>query len=64
MARSSNELKHSVAFRVSEHEWQKLRAEAEKAGTTVPQLAKQLLFSQIGVEYQPKKRAYGQLKHD
>ena len=62
MADDANDLKHSVAFRVDEHEWQKLRAEAEKAGTTVPQLAKQLLFSQVGVDYQPKRSVYGQTK--
>jgi hypothetical protein len=63
MSSGANDLKHSVAFRVNEQEWQKLRAEAEKAGTTVPQLAKRLLFSQVGVEYHPKRRVYGQTKH-
>ena len=60
MAKKSDDLKHSVAFRVNEHEWKVLRKEADKAGTTVPQLAKRLLFSKVGVEYQPKRRAYGQ----
>lgn len=55
----SDDLRHSVAFRVTEQEWKLLRAEAEKAGTTVPQMAKQVLFQQVGVNYQPKRSPYG-----
>lgn len=62
MSEDLGELRHSVAFRVNEHEWQLLKAEAERAGTTVPQLAKQILFARVGVKYQPKRSVYGQAR--
>lgn len=62
MSGDLRELKHSVAFRVNEDEWRMLTAAAEKAGTTVPQLAKQILFARVGIDYLPKRRVYGQVK--
>ena len=59
MSEETKKLLHSVAFRVSEYEWRKLKIEAEKAGTSIPQMAKQTLFDGLSLEYQPKKSAYG-----
>jgi hypothetical protein len=55
------ELRHSVAFRVSEKEWQTLQNAAGERRTTVPQLAKQLLFESMGWRMPPRaRRGYGQ----
>jgi hypothetical protein len=59
--RSENDLVHSVAFRVTEAQWLKLKQRADQEGTTVPQIAKTALFEKIGLEAQPQSRSsYGQ----
>jgi hypothetical protein len=59
--RIENELVHSVAFRVTEAQWLKLKRIADQEGTSVPQLAKAALFQNAGVEPQPQSRSsYGQ----
>lgn len=51
MTRDAHEtLKHSVAFRVTDKEWRTLKKSAEKQNTSVPRLAKTLLFERIGFE--------------
>jgi hypothetical protein len=56
-----DELRHSVAFRVSEREWRTLQKAAGDKQTTVPQLAKQLLFESMGWRVPPRaRREYGQ----
>jgi len=40
---------HSVAFRVTEEEWQKLTLAAERAGTSIPGITKQILFQKLGL---------------
>lgn len=59
MTDETRELRHSVAFRVTEKEWKELRAQAEKTRMTVPQMAKQALFEKAGIEYKTQKRRYG-----
>lgn len=62
-ARNSDGLMHSVAFRVTEAQWKSLQQVAQSQMTTVPQLAKQILFEQAGLEIEPLKRqAYGQIR--
>ena len=41
--------KHSVAFRVTEEEWQKLARAAERYGTSIPQITKQIVFEKLGL---------------
>lgn len=61
MPRDDEQLKHSVAFRVTESEWIRLQAIAERNGATVPQLAKELLFKSAGLRPPGRKRSpYGQ----
>jgi hypothetical protein len=49
-ARRAAQLKaHSVAFRVTEEEWQKLTRAAERAGTSIPRITKQILFQKLGL---------------
>ena len=40
---------HSVAFRVTEEEWQKLTQAAKRAGTSIPRITKQILFQKLGL---------------
>ncbi len=57
-----DDLRHSVAFRVSEKEWRLLQKAAGEKQTTVPQLAKQLLFERMGWRVPVRgKREYGQV---
>jgi hypothetical protein len=54
-------LQHSVAFRVTDKEWRALKRKAEQENTTIPQLAKALLFGQFGFEPpRPKRNVEGQ----
>lgn len=48
---------HSVAFRVSEGDWNKLQRLAKEKGTTVPELAKAALFEKIGLKAALKSRS-------
>lgn len=65
MSRSRPPLLHSVAFRVSEDQWVALQRYAEKKETTVPQLAKAVLFEKAGLEVRPDvRRRYGQVRRD
>ena len=58
---AENELVHSVAFRVTEAQWLKLKQRADQEGKSVPQLAKAALFEKVGVEARPQSRStYGQ----
>lgn len=62
MAKATKEaLQHSVAFRVTDKEWRTLKRNAEQENTTIPQLAKALLFGQFGFEPpRPKRNVEGQ----
>ena len=62
MTKTSKEtLQHSVAFRVTDKEWRTLKRKAEQESTTIPQLAKALLFDQFGFEPpRPKRNIEGQ----
>ena len=62
MAKDSRDtLQHSVAFRVTDKEWRTLKRKAEQERTTVPQLAKSLLFGKFGFEPpKPKRNFEGQ----
>ena len=62
MSGENDQLRHSVAFRVTETEWKRLQATAQKDGVTVPQLAKELLFKSVGLRpVERKKSRYGQV---
>lgn len=53
-------ISHSVAFRVTEGQWQRLQRLAKAKGTTVPKLAKDLLFANAGLREEPPTRSsYG-----
>ena len=55
-----HELRHSVAFRVTEAEWRTLQQAAKKLGVSVPQMAKQRLFEATGLQpLEAKRSAYG-----
>lgn len=59
--REKEELRHSVAFRVTEAEWIDLKKRAVKESTSIPQLAKLALFKMLGVELPVRSRSsYGQ----
>ena len=61
MSADNEQLRHSVAFRVTEPEWARLQAIAESSGITVPQIAKELLFESAGLPSPRRKRSnYGQ----
>ncbi len=47
--RDSRLNKHSVAFKVTEEEWQKLGRAAEHAGTTIARYAKRVIFEKLGL---------------
>ncbi len=53
-----NDLKHSVAFRVTEDEWKTLKRKSEQEGITVPQMAKEALFGKVGLVVAPRTREY------
>jgi hypothetical protein len=56
----NDQLRHSVAFRVTESEWIKLQSIAGDNGVTVPQLAKELLFKSAGLRPSERKKSpYG-----
>lgn len=58
---AESDLVHSVAFRVTEAQWLKLQERAEQEGTSIPQLAKAVLFERVGVEASGRSRStYGQ----
>jgi len=40
---------HSVAFRVTEHEWQQLLRAAKREGTSIPRFAKRIVFQKLGL---------------
>jgi len=40
---------HSVAFRVTEEEWQKLLRAANQAGTSIPRFTKRVVFQKLGL---------------
>jgi hypothetical protein len=62
MPADDEQLRHSVAFRVTESEWTRLQEIAERSGVTVPQLAKGLLFQSAGLPSPGRKRSnYGQV---
>lgn len=62
MPADDEQLRHSVAFRVTELEWTRLQKIAENSGVTVPQLAKELLFESAGLPAPKRKRSnYGQV---
>jgi hypothetical protein len=55
-----HELRHSVAFRVTEAEWRSLQLSAKKLGMSVPRMAKLRLFEATGLQAVGAKRsAYG-----
>jgi hypothetical protein len=57
------ELRHSVAFRVTEKEWRHLKSLAAKEGLTISRLAKQCLFEAAKVRRETKeRRSYGQAR--
>lgn len=61
MKSDNEQLKHSVAFRVTEPEWIRLKSIAENNGVSVPQLAKDLLFKSAGLHSSKRKKSpYGQ----
>ena len=61
MQHAENGLFHSVAFRVTEAQWLKLKQKADQKGTSISQLAKAALFESAGVEPRPQARnRYGQ----
>ncbi|MBK9584591.1 MAG: hypothetical protein IPO55_01555 [Alphaproteobacteria bacterium] len=61
MPSDNDQLRHSVAFRVTESEWIKLQAIAGESGVTVPQFAKALLFKSAGLRPSERKKSpYGQ----
>lgn len=61
MQSDNDQLRHSVAFRVTETEWIKLQAIAGECGVTVPQYAKALLFKSAGLRPSERKKSpYGQ----
>lgn len=65
MQRDDPTLVHSVAFRVSEDQWVALKRYAENNGTTIPRLAKEVLFERLGLETRVEgRRIYGQPKRD
>lgn len=65
MTRGDQGLVHSVAFRVTEEQWVALQWHAESNGTTIPQLAKEVLFERVGLEAPAEsRRRYGQTKRD
>jgi hypothetical protein len=58
MQKQSADLKHTVAFKVTEKEWGTLHSVAKKQSTTVPQLAKRILFAKLGLaEPKPARSA-------
>ena len=57
------QLRHSVAFRVTEDEWRLLKSFAENEGLTIPRLAKRCLFDVAKVKLQTvERRSYGQIR--
>jgi hypothetical protein len=48
---------HSVAFRVTEDEWNRLQRKAQENDSTVPQLAKAALFEKVGLKTGSKSRS-------
>jgi hypothetical protein len=52
---------HSVAFRVTEAQWLKLQQIAQQEETSIPQLAKSVLFESVGIKTESKRRRYGQI---
>lgn len=61
MPSDTEQLRHSVAFRVTESEWIKLQAIAGESGVTVPQYAKALLFKSVGLRPSERRKSpYGQ----
>jgi hypothetical protein len=38
---------HSVAFRVTAEEWQKLMQAAERTGSSIPRIAREALFQKL-----------------
>ncbi len=63
MPRGDQSLVHSVAFRVTEEQWVALQRYAENNETTIPQLAKEVLFERVGLEAPTEsRRRYGQTK--
>ncbi len=61
MTGTDEPLNHTIAFRVTEKQWQSLLSASQKKKATVPQLAKTLLFEHVGID-SPKaaRKAYGQ----
>jgi len=63
MAHTESSIVHSVAFRVSEDQWLALQRYAEKAGLTIPEVARTALFERVGLETRANgRRRYGQSK--
>lgn len=63
MPRAEPSLVHSVAFRVSEDQWIALQRYAKNEGTTIPQVAKAVLFERAGLETRAEgRRRYGQTR--
>jgi len=61
MAHVDQNLSHTVAFRVTEAQWRVLLSASKKAKTSVPQLAKALLFERVGIDVpKPARNSYGQ----
>jgi len=50
---------HSVAFRVTEEEWQKLTQAAKRAGTSIPRITKQILFQKLGLRSEAGQMSRG-----
>ncbi len=60
MAEANENLKHTVAFRVTEEQWQTLVALALENKTSVSQLAKARLFDGAGLDApKPSRNPYG-----
>jgi hypothetical protein len=65
MSSGDQSLVHSVAFRVTEEQWVALQRYADNSKTTIPQIAKQVLFERVGLKTKvATRRRYGQTKRD
>jgi hypothetical protein len=63
MPRGDQSLVHSVAFRVTEEQWVALQRYADRNETSIPKIAKEILFEKVGVETRAEsRRRYGQTK--
>lgn len=59
---SEKDGKHSVAFRVSDAEWLRLKALSAKLNKSVPQLAREALFKEASLLDEPRSKTPRQSK--